>query len=41
MIPALRRLKQKDRELGASLGYIAKLALDTEVKASKKEKEMW
>lgn len=40
MIPELRRLKQKDHELGASLGYITKLALDTEVKISKKVKEM-
>lgn len=39
MIPALRRLKQKDHELGANLGYVARLALDTEIKPIKKGKE--
>lgn len=38
MIPALRKLKHKE-ELQASMGYMAKLALGTDIKSIKKEKE--
>jgi hypothetical protein len=34
VIPALRRLKQEDRELEASLGYIVRLS--QEIRKSKK-----
>ena len=39
VILALRRLRQKDSELEARLGYIAKLDLDKDKKAIKREKE--
>lgn len=37
--PSMWRLRQKDSELEARLGYIAKLDLDKDKKAIKREKE--